>query len=310
MAKFITAALAILIALTASGERKVSKIYEYNNEPGYPNSLYQIQELAYDSQGRLISWKEGEPDGSRYYFDHTIEYIDDSHVRITGLSDGDQSVIDVTLDSNGLASEAVMYKDGKFDANIRMTYQDGLMTGLTWRNDESRFTIVDGNPTGGIRGGDNEVAYTDLPNKCGMAYLPIITCNTAWQFRSIPLAGLEGHGSRNLPYSCHFKKSEAPGIIDYEFDPEGYVLSMNITNSYDGDGLFKFEYCEVASTDMISTGSNTVTIRGDNGNIIIDGVYTSAHVYDPYGTQRGMTNLTPGLYIVKVDGNPHKILLR
>lgn len=203
-----------------------------------------------------------------------------------------------------------MYKDGKFDANIRMTYQDGLMTGLTWRNDESRFTIVDGNPTGGIRGGDNEVAYTDLPNKCGMAYLPIITCNTAWQFRSIPLAGLEGYGSRNLPYSCHFYKSEAPGIIDYELDPEGYVLSMNITNSYDGDGLFKFEYCEVASTDMISTGSNTATIRGENGSIIIDGDYTSACVYDLYGSQRGMTNLTPGLYIVKVDGNPHKILLR
>lgn len=310
MAKFITAALAILIALTASGERKVSKIYQYSNDPGYPNSLYQIQELAYDSQGRLISWKEGEPDGSRYYFDHTIEYIDDSHVRITGLSDRDESVIDVTLDSNGLASEAVMYKDGKFDANIRMTYQDGLMTGLTWRHDESRFTIVDGNPTGGIRGDDNEVAYTDLPNKCGMAYLPFITCNTAWQFRSIPLAGLEGHGSRNLPYSCHFNKSEAPGIIDYELDPEGYVLSMNITNSYDGDGLFKFEYCEVASTPAVTTDRDNVTVSAHDGTITIDGTYTTASVHDLLGTPRPMTGLAPGIYIVTVDGHPRKLLLR
>lgn len=310
MAKFITAALATLIALTASGERKVSKIYEYDNEPGYPNRLYQIQELAYDSQGRLISWKEGRPDGSQYYFDHTIEYIDDSHVRITGLSDGRESVIDVTLGSNGLASEAVMYKDGKFDANIRMTYQDGLMTGLTWRHDESRFTIVDGNPTGGIRGGDNEVAYTDLPNKCGMAYLPFITCNTAWQFRSIPLAGLEGYGSRNLPYSCHFYKSEAPGIIDYEFDPEGYVLSMNITNSYDGDGLFKFEYCEVASTPAVTTDRDNITVSAHDGTITIHGTYTTASVHDLLGTPRPMTGLAPGIYIVTVDGHPRKLLLR
>lgn len=211
MTKLITVALASLIALTASGERKVSKIYEYSNDPGYPNSLYQIQELAYDSQGRLISWKEGEPDGSRYYFDHTIEYIDDSHVRITGMSDRDESVIDVTLGSDGLASEAVMYKDGKFDANIRMTYQKGLMTGLTWRHDESRFTIVDGNPTGGIRGGDNEVAYTDLPNKCGMAYLPIITCNTAWQFRSIPPGRPGGLRQPQPPLFLPFQKKRSPG---------------------------------------------------------------------------------------------------
>lgn len=315
MTKFITAALAGLIALSAYGERKVSKIYEYSNEPGYPNRLYQIQELAYDSRGRLISWKEGAPDGSRFYFDHTIEYVDESHVRITGLSGVEESVIDVILDSNGLANEATMYSNGSYDASIFMSYQNGLMTGITWQDspnnkDDHRFTIDNGNPTGGIRGRDDEVTYTDLPNKCGMAYLPFITCNTAWKFRSIPLAGLEGYGSRNLPYSCNFNPNKPVGIIDYELDEDGYVLSMDITNSYDGDGLFKFEYCEVASTDLIPSDSNPVTVRGENGSIIIDGIHTSACVYDLYSSQRGMTNLTPGLYIVTVDGNPHKILMR
>lgn len=320
MKKLLTLLLATLFAFSAFGVRKVSKIYKCFHSNDGTIKIYEIQTLKYDEKGRLIQWIETGTDENERWFKHDFNYIDDQHIEITGWSERKNCRIDVTLNENGLVETAMLYEEVREELSLEsilsLCYGDGLMTQLSWKDgfngseDINNFVIVDGNPVSGWKYNSADVAYTNLPNKCGMAYLPFITYNSAWRYRSLALAGLQGYGSRNLPYSCNFNPNKPAGIINYELDEEGYVLSMDITNSYDGDGIFKFEYCEVASTEMISPDSNPVTVRGENGSIIIDGIYTSACVYDLYGSQREMTNLTPGLYIVTVDGNPHKILMR
>lgn len=323
--QYIVLLLLALLPFVGKTERKVSKIYYYEYE--YSNPPYQeldeipyVQELEYDEGGRLISWKEyrgnedalgGNPECS---FAHSFNYLDDRHIRITGLSDYHECYLDVTLNSNGLVETAVLYENGELESSIYPSYTDGMMTGLTWqyytgRREVNDFVIENGNPVSGIRGLDTIITYTDLPNKCGMAYLPFIINNIEWSFRSLALAGLEGYGSRNLAHSCLFDTSDPAGVIEYELDEDGYVLSMNVTNTYDADGLFKFEYCEVAGIDATQSDYNQVFVHAGNGSIIVDGLYDTVLVYNLLGERCGMSDLTPGVYIVNVDGVCHKTIV-
>jgi len=320
--QYLVLLILALLPFAGKTERKVSKIYCYEYE--YTNPPYQeldanpyVQELEYDENGRLVSWKEWWDDGSgssnqECRFDHSFTYLDDRHIKITGLSDYHECTLDVTLNSDGLIETATLYEKGKFNSSISPSYTDGLMTGLTWLGgyrESYDFVIENGNPVSGIRGLDTQITYTDLPNKCGMAYLPFITNNTAWRFRSLALAGLEGYGSRNLAHSCQFDTCKPAGVIKYELDEEGYVLSMNITNTYDADGLFKFEYCEIAGIDSTRPDHNQVSVHAENRNIVIDGQYETVSVYNLLGERCGLSDLTPGIYIVDVDGSCHKTLV-
>lgn len=320
--QYLVLLILALLPFAGKTERKVSKIYWYEYKYTFPP--YQelktnpyVQELEYDENGRLVSWKDWKDDGSSNQecrFDHSFTYLDDRHIKITGLSDYHECTLDVTLNSDGLVETATLYEKGEPDSSICPSYQNGLMTGLVWQslrynnNEVNDFVIENGNPVSGIRE-FAQITYTDLPNKCGMAYLPFITNNIEWKFRSLALAGLEGYGSRNLAQSCQFDTRKPAGVIKYELDEEGYVLSMNITNTYDADGLFKFEYCEIAGIDSTRSDHNQVSVHAENGNIIIDGQYETVSVYNLLGERCGLSDLTPGIYIVDVDGSCHKTLV-
>lgn len=313
MKNLLLTLLLVLVVFPVSGVRKVSKIYLYAGS----GELYEVQNLTYDEQGRLIQWKETGPDENERWFKHDFNYVDSRHIEITGWSERDDCRMEVTLNDDGFVETALLYVESrgelKPDSKITLSYADGIMIKLVWtdqfngREDIDDFVIVNGNPVSGWKYGDADVAYTDMPNKIGMAYLPFLTCNSEWLFRSLALAGLEGYGSRNLPYSCWFDKRQPKGVIDYELDADGYVVSMNITNCYDGEGLYKFEYCETGGMEPIPADGSCVKVHAENGTIVVDGQYSTLSVYNLVGSRCGTTDLASGIYVVTVDGTTHKI---
>lgn len=52
------------------------------------------------------------------------------------------------------------------------------------------------------------------------------------------------------------------------------------------------------------------TVAVDGNNIVINGEYTSAQAYNLAGQAVGMQGLRPGLYLVNVDGQTHKVMVR
>lgn len=300
--------VALLPAFSGNAERKVAKISH-----SIDDELF-VQEFEYDNNGRLSVWKEMWNGWDIY--EHKFSYLDDRNIRITGFIEEKECVIDITLNSDGLVESAVLYEQGIIDSGIYPSYKDGLMTEAVWQDfchdnrETSDFVIENGNPVSMTKGLDSyQITYTDLPNKCGMAYLPFIVID--WEFRSLLLTGLTGYGSRNLPYSCRFDPGYPAGVIDYELDEEGYVLSMNITNTrHDTDGQFRFEYCEVAGIEDVPSDRGQVSVHAENGSIVVDGPYDTVAVYNLLGVRCGESGLTSGVYVVDVDGSRRKISVR
>lgn len=56
--------------------------------------------------------------------------------------------------------------------------------------------------------------------------------------------------------------------------------------------------------------ANTVKVYGGNGEIIIDGEYNNAEVYSISGQKFATLNVPAGLYIVNVDGNVSKVIVK
>lgn len=65
----------------------------------------------------------------------------------------------------------------------------------------------------------------------------------------------------------------------------------------------------IDDSEIIADGNN-VTVIGTQGQIIINGEYTNAAVYDLSGRAFGTENLPAGVYIVRVDGTSHKVVVR
>lgn len=308
MRKIITILLMAVFPLCLSAEKKVSKITRCEYDNVTHDNYYEYQLLSYDESGRLINWTEIANDKNK--FDVSFNYISDNKIVLSGIFDYDNDVMEVSLDDNGLVKTATSQ-----NTRISIGYNDGLMSELIWEDlyysDQERttFEIVNGNPTMLISdywsSGYPTITYTDIPNKSGLIYLPMITSNTAWGYRCLAYAGLQGYGSRTLPYSCQFRKYKPAGIIDYVLDNEGYVISMVVENGNDGDGTFTFEYCDVNGVDDVVRAD--VHVLGGQGCITIEGEYVSAKVYDLSGMRYpGTENLVPGIYIVDVDGMKFK----
>ena len=65
----------------------------------------------------------------------------------------------------------------------------------------------------------------------------------------------------------------------------------------------------IDDSEIIADGNN-VTVFGTQGQIIINSEYTNAAVYDLSGRAFGTENLPAGIYIVRVDGTSHKVVVR
>lgn len=72
-----------------------------------------------------------------------------------------------------------------------------------------------------------------------------------------------------------------------------------------------FATTTVAGIDEIGAGDDTrptITVRSQGGRIVIDGDYNTAEVYTLQGVRLRGLDVAPGLYIVRVDGHPFKVL--
>ncbi len=62
--------------------------------------------------------------------------------------------------------------------------------------------------------------------------------------------------------------------------------------------------------EVVADDNNKCEIIGGNGEISINGEYTNVAVYDLSGRQKGLTGLAAGIYIVNVDGQTAKVVVR
>lgn len=314
MRKIITILLMAVFPLCLSAEKKVSKITIDRTDANQYVDNYETHLFSYDESGRLINFMQI-ADGLTVR-DVSFEYINDNKILAAGLIDNDgidvYDNIEISLDNNGSIKSALFQKS---NIEISVTYRENLMSEIIWNDlsysDQMKvyFGIENGNPTK-LMGDDWDsfyptFTYSDIPNKCGLLYLPVITENIPWGSLILSCTGLLGYGSRTLPYSCQFYKNGSTNIINYVFDNDGYLSSMVINNDNFGDGKYKFEYCDVNGVDDVVRAD--VHVLGGQGCITIEGEYVSAKVYDLGGMRYpGTENLVPGIYIVDVDGMKFK----
>ena len=68
----------------------------------------------------------------------------------------------------------------------------------------------------------------------------------------------------------------------------------------------------VASTEDVSADmtATSVNVYGANGEIIIEGDYETAEVYDLQGRMSTSLQVPAGVYVVRVDGNAYKVAVK
>ena len=85
-----------------------------------------------------------------------------------------------------------------------------------------------------------------------------------------------------------------------------------ISCSLQGNSYIVFGTSNIAGTEEViadEIGSN-VTVLGGNGEIVILGEYDNCQVYNIAGQTINSLSVPAGLYIVKVDGTSHKVLVK
>lgn len=92
----------------------------------------------------------------------------------------------------------------------------------------------------------------------------------------------------------------------------GYTPKLNGTGtsvsvSVPANGFAVFATTATTGVDDITGDNSNVHVYGRDGRIVIVGDYRDAAVYNLQGCRQTSTNVTPGLYIVVVDGLAHKV---
>ena len=69
---------------------------------------------------------------------------------------------------------------------------------------------------------------------------------------------------------------------------------------------------DVTGNEEVETGfvSPSVNVYSNGGEIVIDGEYDNVSVYSVSGQQQSSLRVAPGIYIVNVDGEAHKVVVR
>ncbi len=66
----------------------------------------------------------------------------------------------------------------------------------------------------------------------------------------------------------------------------------------------------VGVEDIVADNNNGINVYGTNGEIVIDGEYENVSIYSISGQQYFTLNVPAGVYIVTVDGNTQKVLVK
>lgn len=67
---------------------------------------------------------------------------------------------------------------------------------------------------------------------------------------------------------------------------------------------------DLSAVDNITVPADAAKVYGTEGGIVVEGDYDTVEVYTIDGMQVGVSGLRPGVYIVNVDGNVSKVLVR
>lgn len=99
----------------------------------------------------------------------------------------------------------------------------------------------------------------------------------------------------------------------YGFTPQLNISGSTATVSVPAHCFAVFASNSVAEVEEISAGitdGSNVNVYGREGEIVIEGDYNAAEVYDLQGRMTGSLNLPAGIYIVRVDGATFKVAVR
>lgn len=98
----------------------------------------------------------------------------------------------------------------------------------------------------------------------------------------------------------------------YQTNPTLSGNGGNISVKVPANSFAVFATKSVAGVeDVISDiAGNGVMVYGAEGRIVIEGEYNNAEVYNIQGRLMGSTEVAPGIYIVRVDGNTYKVSVR
>jgi len=89
-----------------------------------------------------------------------------------------------------------------------------------------------------------------------------------------------------------------------EFDAAAKTVTLP-SNSY-----AIYVRSDMSGVDNIPSGDETVNVYTDGGNIVILGDYTDAEAYTLTGVRAGLTDLSEGIYLVRVDGKTYKVIVK
>ncbi len=97
-----------------------------------------------------------------------------------------------------------------------------------------------------------------------------------------------------------------------DFTPSVDGLGTEITVTVPANSFCVLASKDVAGVDDILSDevNDNVIVTSNNGEIIINGEYNNVDVYNMSGIRMGSLNVAPGIYIVNVDGNVSKVLVR
>lgn len=95
------------------------------------------------------------------------------------------------------------------------------------------------------------------------------------------------------------------------FTPKLNGTSTSVSVSVPPHSFAVFATKTVTGVDNITATTDKANVRGGQGCIVIDGEYSEAEAYTADGRRTaGLEGLTPGLYIVRVDGAATKVIVR
>ncbi len=141
--------------------------------------------------------------------------------------------------------------------------------------------------------------------------------NVTWTYTNTARDIFEPFGMENMipstieagqVYTCEYnvdlsnvKKKANSSIVAMVLDgTTGVVLNAEKISYDDLSGI----------NDAVLSQQGAAVVRGLKGEIAIEGAYKQAQAYTLSGQAVSLKGLTPGLYLVNVDGNTHKVIVK
>ncbi|MDE7426244.1 MAG: hypothetical protein K2M79_00395 [Muribaculaceae bacterium] len=127
---------------------------------------------------------------------------------------------------------------------------------------------------------------------------PSVTSSSQPMKIDVDVKSLTASNARLLTAAPDFEPSisVANGVASVTVPAHSYAVYMTDTVN--------------AIDDITSDVTASVSVRGGEGCIVINGDYNRAAAYTLSGVPCGFENLTPGLYVVNVDGRGYKVVVR